>query len=79
MNLANKTVVKSIPKKSHEYKMVENLCEYGTSIRTIDDKNKTRSNHTEAADHWEPFRELIIKVNSLLYSFHNFTERRHLP
>lgn len=70
MNLANKTVVKSIPKQSHEYKMVKNLCEYGTSIRTINDKNKTRVNSTvEAADKWEPFRDLIIKVNGSLYLF----------
>lgn len=69
MNLANKTVVKSIPKESHEYSMVRNLCDYGTNMRAIaDDDNDTDTNtntevnDTQASDKWETFRNLIIKV-----------------
>lgn len=64
MNLANKTVVKSIPIESNEYSMVQNLCDYGTNMRPIN--SKTRVNGSKAADKWEPFRDLIIKVETSL-------------
>lgn len=60
MNLANKTVVKSLPIDSDEYSMVQNLCDYGTNIRPID--SKPEMNESKAAGKWEPFRDLIIKV-----------------
>lgn len=50
--------------------MVQNLCDYGTSMRAIDDDNgNERVKDPEVADEWEPFRDLIIKVKQRS-SFH---------